>query len=99
MVYSRRRFGFKERSIDRLVTNIIPHNDPVPGVDRQGGLVQYIECDEDNPLNCHKMSTTLCRLLDGCGDPRHRLLSPEWLAGGLDHLPPYCQAFDTFTEP
>eukprot|EP00438_Fugacium_kawagutii_P017009 Skav232639 [mRNA] locus=scaffold12:242634:260553:+ [translate_table: standard] len=52
-------------------TIIQPSNDVVPRVDKQRGMIEWIECSE-NPATCHRLTHTACELWVKCGDERKR---------------------------
>lgn len=74
MVYVETRFSGVLRSLlDRVVWNIVPRKDIVPMADKQGGLVQQIDCDIFF-VDCHGISNTIHTLVEACGDRKHRNL-------------------------
>lgn len=55
--------------------SVLPEHDYVPLVDTHVGLIQKIDCSEKTKalqFACHKMETTICELINRCGDPRRR---------------------------
>eukprot|EP01080_Neovahlkampfia_damariscottae_P007553 gene7553-11876_t len=70
VVFSRYKFGLTEKDINSVNINIIPRNDIVAKVDKQGGLMQYIDCPGDW-LKCHSLFTTLRELIRTCGSDEY----------------------------
>eukprot|EP00913_Durusdinium_trenchii_P004805 g4463.t1 len=52
-------------------TVIQPSNDVVPRVDKQRGMIEWIDCDTP-PATCHRLTHTACELWVKCGDARKR---------------------------
>eukprot|EP00438_Fugacium_kawagutii_P023116 Skav205618 [mRNA] locus=scaffold4676:12161:16777:+ [translate_table: standard] len=70
-------------------TIIQPSNDVVPHVDKQRGMIEWIECPE-RPATCHRMVRTACELWVKCGDERKRdwrEVCSAWFTKGDLNLP------------
>lgn len=52
-------------------TLVQPANDVVPRVDKQRGMIEWIDCDTSAPT-CHRLTHTACELWANCGDFRKR---------------------------
>uniref|UniRef100_A0A0G4FE26 Uncharacterized protein n=1 Tax=Chromera velia CCMP2878 TaxID=1169474 RepID=A0A0G4FE26_9ALVE len=64
-----------KNSLKRWVTAVIPSYDLIPKVDKVTGLIQHIDCFEEEPLPCHSMTTILCALACDCGDDSGQMRS------------------------
>jgi len=76
-------------TLARAFSIVQPTNDVIPMVDKQLGLIEWVNCDED-ALTCHKLTHTSCALWAQCGDRRHRDWRPtcsRWLGSQDLNLP------------
>jgi len=65
-IYNRYKLNIELNDINRYCVNIIPDNDIVPKIDRNGGSIQSLDCDETF-IKCHSISRTVNRLTQSCG--------------------------------
>jgi hypothetical protein len=74
ITFSRMKLGLSLNQINRMCTNIIPDNDAVTKIDKSGGLIQHVDCDQDF-TKCHSVQRTIMTLIKSCGsDPLGRYL-------------------------
>lgn len=72
IVWSRKKFNLEYDKIQQLVVNIRPSDDIVSKIDKNGGLVQHVDCD-GSPVRCHSLTRTVQQLIRRCGsDPLGR---------------------------
>eukprot|EP00434_Breviolum_minutum_P007711 symbB.v1.2.006801.t2/scaffold409.1/size210228/4 len=71
LYYQVLKYHIKLKELYDSFTIIQPSNDVVPRVDRQRGMIEWIDCDE-NPATCHRLTHTACELWVKCGDERKR---------------------------
>mmetsp|Transcript_10578 Transcript_10578/g.16288 ORF Transcript_10578/g.16288 Transcript_10578/m.16288 type:complete len:977 (+) Transcript_10578:110-3040(+) len=59
-----------KKALDEFTFNIVPDRDPVPRIDDLSELYQRIHCTapQNNPLDCHKVSRSVCEILVKCGN-------------------------------
>jgi len=72
LFYQADRLDVNIRELQKAFTVVQPSNDVVPRVDVQRGMVSWIQCEQENPITCHKLTKTTCELWAACGDPRGR---------------------------
>eukprot|EP01080_Neovahlkampfia_damariscottae_P006116 gene6116-10123_t len=65
-IFNRHKLNIDLININRYCVNIIPDNDIVPKIDRNGGTIQSLDCDESF-IACHSISRTVNRLTQSCG--------------------------------
>jgi lipase ATG15 len=69
-VLSRLKFRISRDDLDAFAVNIIPRGDPVPLIDEQALLTEFIQCRTPRgamPGTCHFITRTLCELQFICG--------------------------------
>eukprot|EP01083_Nonionella_stella_P128630 389825_1 len=66
-LWSSKKFGYDIKDLDVSVLTVIPRRDPVPMVDAQGGMIQYIDCDAYHLWPCHSAIRSLCEIYHSCG--------------------------------
>lgn len=65
VVWSRRKLGLSIENINRVDVNVKPGVDLVARIDRDGGLVQNIDCDLSF-VECHSIVRTTQNLISSC---------------------------------
>jgi len=65
-LYTSAKFGFSVESLDKTSMSLLPRRDPVSSIDDHGGNVQFVECRESTPWNCHLMASILCETFNNC---------------------------------
>ena len=66
-LWSSKKFGYDFNDLDVSVLTVQPRRDPVPQIDKQGGMVQYIDCDAYKRWNCHSSIRAMCEIYHSCG--------------------------------
>ncbi|XP_031550345.1 uncharacterized protein LOC116287790 [Actinia tenebrosa] len=65
-IYNHVKFGYTLEDVQQFTTTVRAQNDIVTWIDRSGGLVQYVECDNSAFLKCHNIRNTYCELKEKC---------------------------------
>ncbi len=65
--YSTYNYNVTEEAVMTHTMNVIPLGDPVPGFDKQIGMIQNLPCDAGQPMECHSLTRTLRMLVEICG--------------------------------
>ncbi|EDO48513.1 predicted protein [Nematostella vectensis] len=65
-IYNHGKFGYSLDDIQEYTTSVIAQHDLVTWIDKPGGLVQYVKCDDSSFLNCHSIRKTYCELKKKC---------------------------------
>mmetsp|Transcript_51612 Transcript_51612/g.120417 ORF Transcript_51612/g.120417 Transcript_51612/m.120417 type:complete len:698 (-) Transcript_51612:127-2220(-) len=71
LFYQVDKFSLSMKSLQGSFAIVQPANDVVPRVDKQRGMIQWIECNE-NAATCHRLTHTACELWAECGDHEKR---------------------------
>lgn len=71
LYYQVLKYHFSLKQLYDSFTIIQPSNDVVPRVDKQRGMIEWIECNQ-SPGTCHRLTHTACELWTKCGDSRKR---------------------------
>lgn len=66
LLWSAKKFGITAHAIDSISTTVARNHDPCPQIDKQGGLVQSIECHQSLSEHCHSSDKTMCELFRSC---------------------------------
>ena len=66
-LWSSSKFGYDFTDLDVSVITVQPRRDPVPMIEKQGGYIQYINCDAYKRWSCHSAIRSMCELYHGCG--------------------------------
>ena len=75
---SHKKFGFDRERYDRTAVSLQRDYDLVPQVDKQGGEVAHMPCDQIDPTHCHILRPLMCQLRRECdlvGDVKYLNLS------------------------
>ena len=65
-IYNHVKFNYTLEDVQKYTTTVRAQNDPVTWIDRSGGLVQYVECDNSDFMKCHNIRNTYCELKKKC---------------------------------
>lgn len=65
-IYNHVKFSYTLQDVQQYTTTVRAQNDIVTWIDRPGGLVQYVECDNSAILKCHSIKKTYCELKEKC---------------------------------
>ena len=66
-VFNRAKFGFTLDDLQRYTTSVVSRDDIITWIDIPGGLVQYIDCNASDYVQCHSIVNTYCELKKSCG--------------------------------
>ncbi|XP_020909842.1 uncharacterized protein LOC110247719 [Exaiptasia diaphana] len=78
-IYNHIKFDYTLEDVQTYTTTVRAQNDLVTWIDRSGGLIQHVECDNSDFLKCHSIYKTYCELKKKChattrihcpGDPK-----------------------------
>ena len=79
--FSSAKLGYTTESLRITSTSVVTDRDLVSAIDEHSGLIQEINCDANNVLECHLTETPICQMLAGC---------PSNVPRNLDYLNCYC---------
>jgi putative lipase involved disintegration of autophagic bodies len=65
---SHRIFGIPTDTLDSFEVNLYMSDDIVPLFDRLQGTTFQMRCLANNPLLCHDIGTSICELVNRCGN-------------------------------
>jgi len=66
-VFSRAKFNITLGDLQRYTTSVVSRDDMITWVDIHGGLVQYIDCNAGDFVECRSIVNTYCELKRSCG--------------------------------
>jgi len=86
LYYQVQKFDLTLADLQSTFAIVQPANDVVPRVDKQRGMIQWIQCLE-SAAQCHRLTHTACELWARCGDSSKRdwrKTCSRWYSGGPD---------------
>ncbi|CAE7313249.1 ppiB [Symbiodinium sp. KB8] len=84
LYYQVQKFDLTLADLQSTFAIVQPANDVVPRVDKQRGMIQWIQCLE-SAAQCHRLTHTACELWARCGDSSKRdwrQTCSRWYSGG-----------------
>eukprot|EP01083_Nonionella_stella_P303674 1052116_1 len=74
LVWNSRKFSIDVSDLYNTGTIINPNHDMMTGIDKNGGLTQKIECNQEWAFECHSILNTVAQLSDNCEADKSSLL-------------------------